>query len=238
MALPMNSMPTFNLTVPTTGKQVRFRQFVVKDEKALLIAQQSEDIKVMTDTLRSVIKSCLLDDVDVDSLATFDLEYMFLQIRGKSVGETVELLFSCDNDHGEQNEKARSKVSINLSDIEVSKKPEHTNKIVLFGDVGIVMKYPTLEVASTVEDLENVDSVFNVIAESIDFIYQGDEIFYAKETKKEELMQFLNNLTSEQFLKIQNFFDTMPKLTYNVEYTCPLCGKEHHKTLEGLSNFF
>ena len=128
MALPMNSMPTFNLTVPTTGKQVRFRPFVVKDEKALLIAQQSEDIKVMTDTLRSVIKSCLLDEIDVDTLATFDLEYMFLQIRGKSIGETVELLFSCDNDHGEQNDKARSKVTINLSDIQVTKKPNHSNK--------------------------------------------------------------------------------------------------------------
>ena len=238
MALPMNSMPTFNLVIPSTGKSVRYRPFVVKEEKALLIAQQSEDTKVMVDTLRAVIKSCLMDPVDIDKLATFDLEYMFLQVRGKSVGETVDLLFSCDEDHGEQNEKARSKVSINLSEIEVTKNPDHTNKIFLFGDVGVVMKYPTMDMASDLKEADEIENVFEIVADSIDYIFQGENIYYAKETSREEMMQFLNNLTTEQFLKVQKFFDTMPKLSYKVEYTCPVCNKHHRKLLEGLANFF
>lgn len=238
MALPMNTMPTFNLTIPSTGKSVRYRPFVVKEEKALLIAQQSEDARVMTDTLRNVIQSCVQDSVDVEKLATFDLEYMFLQIRGKSVGETVDLLFSCDNDHGEQNEKARSKITINVSDIQVVKEKEHTNKIFLFGDVGVVMKYPTMDMAAELVGEDEIENVFDIVANSIDYIFQGENIYYAKETSREEMLQFLNNLTTDQFLKVQKFFDTMPKLSHKVEYTCPVCNKHHQKVLEGLASFF
>ena len=238
MALPMNSMPTFNLTIPSTGKNVRFRPFVVKEEKALLIAQQSEDNKIMIDTLKSVLSTCLQDKIDVDKLAIFDLEYMFLQIRGKSVGENVDLFFYCDTDHGEQNEKAKSKVTLQLNEIEVTKSKDHTNKIPLFNKVGVVMKYPSLDDAESIDDLENIEEVFKMVARSIDMIYDGDEVYHASETSEEEMLAFLNNLSTEQFLKIQKFFETMPKLSAKVEYTCPLCGKEHHRVLEGLANFF
>jgi hypothetical protein len=238
MALPMNSMPTFNLTIPSTGKKVRFRPFLVKEEKALLIAQQSEDPKVMVDTLRGVIDGCILDEVDTTNLATFDLEYIFLQIRGKSVGETVDLFFQCDVDHGEQNEKARSKVTLNLADIEVTKSEGHSNKIPLFGDVGVIMKDPTLEAAEAMTDFENIDEIFGMVADSIECIYDAEQVYHAKDTSKQEMLQFLNNLTTEQFLKVQQFFETMPKLSATVEYKCPICGKEHKKTLEGLANFF
>ena len=238
MALPMNAQPTFNMTIPSTGKTVRFRPFVVKEEKALLIAQQSEDPKVMVDTLKNVFTSVIQDKFDVDSLAIFDIEYMFLQIRGKSVGETIDLLFQCDDDHGEQNEKAISKVVVNISDLQVVKPEGHTNKIPLFNKVGIIMKYPTLEVSDTLKDLEDIEEVFNLVADLIECIYDGDEVYYGHETKKEELLQFLNNLTSEQFAKIQKFFETMPKISTKVEYKCPICGKEHRKVLEGLQSFF
>lgn len=238
MALPMSAQPTFNMVIPSTGKTVRFRPFVVKEEKALLIAQQSEDPAVMVDTLKSVFTSVIQDKIDVDKLAIFDIEYMFLQIRGKSVGETIDLLFSCDEDHGEQNEKARSKVVINVSDLQVSKPKEHTNKIDLFGKVGIIMKYPSLDLSDTLKDASDIEDVFNLVASCIDIIYDGDEVHYAHETKKEELLQFLNNLTSEQFAKIQQFFETMPKISTTVEYKCPICGKHHEKVLEGLQNFF
>jgi hypothetical protein len=240
MALPMNNMPMFTLIVPSTNKPAKYRPFLVKDEKALMIAQQSEDIGVMVDTLKEVVKSCLVDSIDVDSLATFDLEYIFTQIRGKSVGEKIELLFACDTDHGEQNEKAVTKITIDISNLEVKKDPSHTNKINLFQDVGVVMKYPTLEVAKKLEgnDLGDIDGIFDVISESIDFIYQGEDIYYAKDQSREELLQFLNNLTSDQFIRIQKFFETMPKLSKEVEYTCPICGKEHKKLLEGLQSFF
>ena len=238
MALPMNTQPIFNMTIPSTGKTVRFRPFVVKEEKALLIAQQSEDPKVMVDTLKSVFSSVIQDKIDVDKLAIFDIEYMFLQIRGKSVGENIDLLFQCDNDHGEQNEKAISKVVINIGDLEVIKPDGHSNKIDLFNKVGIIMKYPTLEVSDTLKDAEDVEEVFNLVADLIDCIYDGDDVYYGHETKKEELLQFLNNLTSEQFAKIQKFFETMPKISTRVEYKCPICGKEHKKVLEGLQSFF
>lgn len=238
MALPMQATPTFSVTVPSTGQKVRFRPFLVKEEKALLIAQQTEETKVMVDTLRGVLRDCIKDEIEVDKLATFDLEYLFLQIRGKSVGETVDLFFQCDNDHGEQNEKARVKMTIDLSQIEVVKSPEHTNKIALFNGVGVCLKYPTLEVAEEMSDLTNIDDIFNLIAESIDYIYDNEDVYFAHEQTKQELLQFLNNLTTEQFLKVQQFFETMPKLTYEVDYKCPICGKEHHKVLEGLANFF
>ena len=238
MALPMMNTPTYNMVVPSSGVSVKFRPFLVKEEKALLIAQQSEDLMVMVDTLKSVIKTCVLDTIDVNKLATFDLEYMFTQIRAKSVGEIIELIFPCDNDHGEDNEKARVKVSIDLTTLDVEKHDSHTNKIHLFGDVGVMMKYPTIDVMRKLDDSDSIDNIFDVVAMSIDYIYQGDEIFYAKEQKHEEMLQFLNNLTSEQFVKIQNFFDTMPRIKKQIEYTCPVCQKQHKKMLEGMQSFF
>ena len=152
MALPINTMPTFNLKVPSTGKTIRYRPFVVKEEKALLIAHQSEDLKVMIDTLKNVIKSCVLDELNVDDLAVFDIEYIFTRIRGKSVGETIELLFPCDTDHGEQNKKAVSKVVVDINAIDIIRGEGHNNKIDLFGDVGIVMKYPSIDIAKKLEN--------------------------------------------------------------------------------------
>jgi hypothetical protein len=240
MALPMMNTPTYNMVVPSSGLSVKFRPFLVKEEKALLIAQQSEDLMVMVDTLKSVVKTCVMEDIDASKLATFDLEYMFTQIRAKSVGEIIELIFPCDNDHGEDNEKARVKVSIDLTTLHVEKDPSHTNKIDLFGDVGVMMKYPTIDIMKKLESLDedNLEKIFDVVALSIDYIYQGEEIFYAKEQKHEELLQFLNNLTSDQFLKIQKFFATMPRIKKEIEYTCPVCQKQHRKMLEGMQSFF
>jgi hypothetical protein len=240
MALPVQSTPTFNLVIPSTEKKVRFRPFLVREEKALLIAQQSEDPTTMVDTLKEIMSGCILDKVDIDRLATFDMEYIFTQIRAKSVGETVELLVGCDEDHGEQNDKARVKIVIDLSTITVEKPDGHTNKIALFDDVGVVMKYPTIDIIRRFDTLDtaDVESVFSIIADSIDYIYQGDEVFHANETTPEEITQFLNNLTNEQFKNIHKFFTSMPKIRKEIDYKCPLCGKEHHKVLEGLQSFF
>ena len=240
MALPMMNTPTYNMVVPSSGVSVKFRPFLVKEEKALLIAQQSEDLMIMVDTLKSVVKTCVMEDIDANKLATFDLEYMFTQIRAKSVGEIIELIFPCDNDHGEDNEKARVKVSIDLTTLQVEKDPNHVAKIDLFGDVGVVMKYPTIDIMKKLESLDedNLDKIFDVVALSVDYIYQGEEIFYAKEQKHEEVLQFLNNLTSDQFLKIQSFFATMPRIKKEIEYTCPVCQKQHKKMLEGMQSFF
>lgn len=238
MALPINTSPTYTLVIPSTGKEVQYRPFLVKDEKTLLIAQQSENLEVMINSLKEVIKSCIKTPIDVESLATFDLEYIFTQLRAKSVGEIVELKFKCDTC---TDEKAVASVNIDLTQLQVSKSPEHSSKIELFEDVGISMKYPTaalIKKMSTLTDTKNMDQIFDVMVECIDFIYTETEVFHSKEQSKEELLEFLNNLTSEQFLKVQKFFETIPKLTKQVEYTCPVCGKKHNKTLEGLASFF
>ena len=175
MALPMMNTPTYSLVIPSTGEKVRYRPFLVKEEKALLIAQQSEETEVMVESLKQVIGGCVLDKINVEELATFDIEYIFTQIRAKSVGEVVELLFPCDEDHGEDQDKAKLKISIDISNLEVEFPEGHSKKIDLFGDVGVVMKYPSFNVMSKLENLDitNVDNIFDVIASCIDLIYQG-----------------------------------------------------------------
>lgn len=238
MALPLNSTPVYTLTVPSTEKQVKYRPFLIKEEKSLLIAQQSEDPMVMVDSLKEVIRSCIKEkDFNVDDLATFDLEYIFTQIRAKSVGEIVELMLRCDTC---TDEKAVAKVNIDLTSVSVNKSEEHKNKISLYDDVGIQLKYPTMDVIKKLENLKQTDieSVFAIVVDCIDFIFTSNEVFHAKEQTREELIEFLNNLTSDQFMNIQKFFETMPKLTKEINYNCPVCGKAHHKILEGLNSFF
>jgi hypothetical protein len=237
MALPMSNTPTYTLTIPSTGKQAKFRPMLVKEQKALLIAQQSEDPITMVESLKNVIQACMPNEVDANKLATFDLEYIFTQIRSKSVGEIVELNAKCDTC---TDEKAVALVKVDLTTLAVKKDPEHTNKIALFEDVGIVMNYPTIDVLKKMETLDSndVDQVFNIVSSCVDYIYNTDEVFYAKDQTKEELTEFLNNLTNDQFTKIQNFFVTMPRLSHEIEYDCPVCKAHHIKVLEGLQSFF
>ena len=238
MALPINSTPVFNLTIPSNNKVVNFRPFLIKEEKALLIAQQSESPKVMMDTLKQVIRDCVEDkNVDVNELATFDIEYIFTQIRAKSVGEVVELNLVCDTC---EDEKAVAPVRIDLTQLKVENGEGHTNKIELFDDVGVIMKYPSFDTIAKFENLDtsNLDQMFDVVIECIDSIYTTEEVYHAKEQTRQDLLDFLNNLTSEQFVKIQSFFETMPKLKKEIDYKCPVCGKDHHKVLEGVASFF
>jgi hypothetical protein len=238
MALPINSStPVYTLTIPSTEKLIKFRPFLIKEEKALLIAQQSEDPIVMVNSLKEVIKACMKDEVNVDALATFDLEYIFTQLRARSVGEVIDLQLRCDTC---TDEKAVAPVKIDLTTIKVEKNPEHKNKIELFDDVGIVLKYPTIDVIKKLESVDNnnIEQVFAIVVECIDYIYNSTEVFEAKEQTKQELLDFLNNLSSQQFLTIQKFFETIPKLSHAVSYKCPVCDKEHNKLLEGLNSFF
>lgn len=238
MALPMSNTPVYNLEIPSSGKQIKYRPFLIKDEKALMIAQQSEDSQVMVDTLRDVIKSCIKDqDVNVNEFATFDLEYVFTQIRAKSVGENVELFLKCDTC---EDEKAVTQVNLDLTQLKVEKDPAHTNKISLYDDVGITLKYPTLELVKRLENIDanNIEQMFNIVVECIDYVYTNDTVFHAKEQTKEELLDFLNNMTTDQFAKVQNFFETMPRLKKEISYNCPVCDKKHDKVLEGLNSFF
>lgn len=237
MALPAQSTPTYTTKIPSTDKSIKFRPFLVREEKSLLIAQQSEDTNVMVDTLKSIIKNCVKDKIDIDSLAIFDLEYLLLQIRAKSIGEIAELVFSCDTC---EDPKAKVRINIDLTKIALVKDPAHTKKIKLFDDVGVVMKYPNINEVNAFDklDLDNIDNIFDLIISSIAYVYNGDEIYHTKEQAKGDLEEFLNNLTQQQFELIRNFFDTMPKLRQDIVYTCPVCNKIHNKYIEGIESFF
>lgn len=235
MALPVMSVPTYELTIPSTKQKVKYRPFLVKEEKALLIAQQSEDAKTMFETLKSIIKACTFNKLDVDKLAIFDVEFIFCQLRAKSVGENTELVFNCleCNDP-----KGKIRIDIDLTKLEVQFNPEHKANIDLYDDVGIKMKYPGIEMLNKLKNIDDTDIIFDVITDCIDSIYTTDEVFAAKDQSKEELIEFIENLTQEQFMKIQNFFETMPKLEKQLEFDCPNCGYHHKQTLQGLDSFF
>jgi len=237
MALPKNNTPIYNLTIPSSGKSVKFRPFLVREEKALLLAQQSEDSAVMLNTLQDIVNDCINDKIDASTLAIFDLEYIFTQIRAKSVGEEVELMFKCGHC---DDEKAKVKIKFDLTQIQVEKDPEHTNKIALFENVGIVLKYPSISVIKKLDNIQmgNYDDIFSIVIECIDYIYDDSQIYYAKETPREELETFLNDLESAQFAKIQTFFETMPKIKQDIDFVCPICNEQNHTTLSGLSAFF
>lgn len=237
MALPINTTPTYELTIPSTGKTVKYRPFLVKDEKALLLAQQSEDTNVMINTLQDVIRSCIKDDVSVDSFAMFDIEYIFTQIRAKSVGEEVELVLKCQHC---DDTNAKVQIKIDLTKLEVYKDPEHTNKIHLFDNVGIVMKYPNVSTVKKLESINanSIEDIFSIVSKCVDYIYDADQIYYANEMDSKELDEFISNLTNIQFEKIQKFFGTMPVMKRDIEYKCPVCGAENNLTLSGMSSFF
>jgi hypothetical protein len=239
MALPIQNATVYTATIPSTKQEVKFRAFLVKEEKALLIAQQSDDQAVMMDTLKQIIKSCVKTELNMDTLALFDIEYLFCQLRAKSVGEVVDIVVACDVCPDEDT-KARVKISFDLSKLQVNFPAEHTKKIPLFGDVGVVMRYPSLSMIKDLEGMDQADAetVFKVITTSIDMIYDGDELHHGKDQTHEELQEFLENLNQEQFKKIQQFFETMPKLSKEVQYDCPVCKHHHEKVIEGLNSFF
>ena len=237
MALPILQTPQYTTTVPSTKKQVRFRPYLVKEEKALLLAQQSEDSKVMVDTLKSIIKACVIDEIDIDKLAIFDYEYLFTQIRSKSVGETVELLFLCDDC---DDEKAKAPVTLDLSKFKVDFPAEHSMKIELTDTIGIMMLNPGLDTLDKLEKIRagDVNSIFDAIIDCMDYVYSPEEVIHVKEQPKQEVLDWLEQLTQEQFKKIEEFFLTMPKMVQPVEYDCPVCKKHHNKVMEGLDSFF
>ena len=190
----------------------------------------------MIDTIKNIIAACV-KDLDADTLATFDIEYIFAQIRAKSVGETVDLIFYCDTC---TDENAKVQMSFDLTQLRVEKEPDHTNKIELYDDVGVVMKYPSIETIVALQNIEegSVNTIFGIIVDCMEYIYDNEQLYYAKEYSRKELEEFLENMTSEQFGKVQKFFETMPKIRQEVDYTCPVCGNQHHKVLEGIQSFF
>lgn len=234
MALPKMSSTIYNTTIPSTGVKIQFRPFNVRDQKSLLLAQQSEDHTIMIDTMKSVIGSCIVQDININKLAIFDLEFLFLQIRAKSVGEIVELLFKCDKCAEE------AKVSFDLTKLNVIIPENHNKKIELGSGMGLIMKYPTIEIVKLMEnfDATDVETVFKIMLSCIDQIYDPENVYHSEEHTQEELEEFIGSLDTNQFKLIQTFFDTMPHLEQKVVYDCPKCKHHHEKVMRGIDNFF
>ncbi len=236
MALPKLGVPTYELNLPSTGKTVKYRPFLVKEEKLLLLAMESQDEKEVVSAVRNLLKSCVISRIKIDNLPSFDLEYIFLKIRAASVGEMIEMTVTCTDD-GETTTSAQ----IDLSKIEVEKDEKHSSKIMLEDDVGIIMKYPSMDRFIESQFLNknvNTDEVFDFIASNIDQIFQGEEVFDSTTTTKKEFREFVEGLTSKQFESIQQFYETMPKLSHSFTVVNPNTGVECPYTIEGLQSFF
>ena len=238
MPLPKIATPTYELELPSSGESIKYRPFLVKEEKVLVIALESEDNKQITNAIRAVLKSCVLTKgIKVEKLPTFDIEYLFLNIRGKSVGEELDVNVICPDD-----EKTSVLVSINLDDIEVQKNEEHDNKIKLDDNIMMELKYPSLDqfIKNNFEfDEKNaMQQSFDLIGSCIDKIYNEEEVWAAADCTKKEINEFLESMNSTQFKGIEKFFETMPKLSHTISITNPNTKKTSEVVLEGLASFF
>ena len=238
MPLPKIATPTYELELPSTGQSIKYRPFLVKEEKVLVIALESEDNKQITNAIKAVLKSCVLTKgVKVETLPTFDIEYLFLNIRGKSVGEQLEVNIICPDD-----EETQVPVTIDLDDIQVEKSEEHTNKIKLDTNLMMEMAYPSLDqfIKSNFDlnDTNQMDQSFQLIASCIDKIYSDEEVWATADCTKKEVNEFLESMNSSQFKEIEKFFETMPKLKHTISVTNPKTKVKSDVVLEGLASFF
>ena len=238
MPLPKIATPSYELVIPSTKKKIKFRPFLVKEEKILILAMESEDTKMIANAVKDVISSCITTrGVKISALSTFDIEYLFLNIRGKSVGEDVEVMVTCPDDG-----KTQVPALINLDDIQIKIDKNHSQDIKLDDTLTLRMKYPSLDefiknnFASATE--MNVDDTFDLIASCIEQVYSEEESFAAADCTKKELSQFIEQMNSSQFKKIEQFFETMPKLSHKVKVINPNTGVENEIVLEGLQSFF
>ena len=238
MPLPKIATPTYSLVLPSTEKEINYRPFLVKEEKLLVLALESEDTKQITTAIKAVIKSCIqTKGIKVELLPTFDIEYLFLNIRGKSVGESLDVNIICPDDG-----KTSVPVTIDLDDIKVIKTEGHSNKVELDKTLMMELKYPSLDefIKNNFDfkDENAMEQSFKLIASSIDKIYNEEEVWVAADCTKKEINEFLESMNSQQFKKIEEFFTTMPKLSHTIKVTNPNTKVESEVVLEGLASFF
>ena len=237
MALPKLNVPKYKLKLPSDGRTVNFRPFLVKEEKLLLLATETGDTSDIVRAIKGIISACTdITEADVNRLPTYDIEFLFLQIRTKSVGETVEVLITCQDD-GE----TEVEVQINIDDIQIYVSEDHDRDIKLDDELSIRMKYPSLEeFVKTIFDGDSVsmDQGFDIITSCVDQVYSEEESWNTADCTKKELDEFIGNLTSSQFAKVEKFFSTMPKLSHTLKVTNPKTGVENEVVLEGLASFF
>ena len=236
MALPKIDVPIYELELPSTGQKIKYRPFLVKEEKVLLMAAESDDARDRVLAIRQILNNCCLTEgVDIDELASFDLEYYFIQLRARSAGETLDMVYTCQSEKCE----GTTPFEINLTDIKVIKSEEVNNKIKLSDKIGVVLKYPKLDTISELVNItDDVDTTIKMISECIDYIYDDEEIYNRKDTEEEELIQWVEGLSQEHFQAIEAFFERMPKIKYTTTIACNKCNEKQEIEIEGLQSFF
>ena len=230
--LPKLEVPTYSLEVPSTDKKLKFRPFLVKEEKVLLMALESQDTKEILEAMKSIIRTCTYEKFDVENSPLFDLEYIFLKIRSKSVGETSTIRVKCNDG------KNFAQVDIPLEEVNVQVEEDHTNKIEITKNISVIMDYPKIDVENVVAEGQEVVSFFNVIKQCIWQIIDGETVHERADMNDKDLDEFIGSLTNQHFVQFRKFFDTMPKLKYEVKYKHPKTDKEETKVLEGMQSFF
>ena len=242
--LPKIDVPIFTVKLISNGKNLTFRPFTVKEEKLFLMANEGEDLNNVVDTIKQILNNCVLDDIDIGSLPLFDIEYLFLNIRARSIGEVVNLKYKCNNDivNEETGEEKKCgnlvEIDLNVLDIQPEKQENHTNKIEITENMGIVMKYPNFETLKSFDVNNEADSIIKTTISCIDYIYDQDSIYYAKDNTEEELVEFIESMQAKDLEKIKAFFDTMPKMKKDIDFKCNKCEHEEKIELEGIQNFF
>lgn len=236
--LPKIDVPIYDLKLISLNKKIRFRPFTVKEEKLLLMATESQDAESVLNTIKQVVNNCVLDDVKVDNLPIFDLEYLFLNLRARSISEIVTLKYKCNNDVEDKKCGNVVQFDMNLLDIKPEKEKEHSNKIEITDKLGIVMKYPNFALVEKYKDTADVNSIINLIIDCIDYIYDEEGMYYSKDTPREEIEAFIDSLQTKELEKLKNFFDTMPKVKKNLNFKCNKCGHEEDIDVEGIQSFF
>ena len=233
MALPKLNSLTYELELPSSGEKLKYRPFLVKEQKALMIAQESEDNKLMENTFAQIINDCVFEDVDPYKMPMFDIEYLFLRIRGKSVGEKVKLNVLCPDD-----EKTRVDVEVDLEKVDVQMTDDHTNIVNLTKDITMVMRYPCLKDMSGFDDTGEVSSMFDMIKRCVHEVRDGETIYNRVDISDKELDDFIDSMSSENFEQVANFFNTMPKLYHEIDVKNPKTKKKNKIPIEGLQSFF
>ena len=233
MSLPTINVPTYELTVPSTKEAVKFRPFLVKEEKILLLALEDGNDKTLANALKQIVNNCTFDKLMVDTMPIFDLEYMFLRIRSKSVGEVAELKFLCEDD-----QETYADVKIPLEEIEVKFPKDHKSEVKLNDEVTMNMAYPTFELLGSDMNTMDVERTFELIGSCIHQVVEGENVYERADWTSKEPKEFLDSPTSKQFADVQGFFESMPKLSYEVSFKNPKTKKNNKVTLEGLQSFF
>jgi hypothetical protein len=240
MALPKIDVPVYEIDLPLSKKHIRFRPFLVKEQKNLLMAMEADDKETIERNVRQVLTNCTItENINIDKLPVIDVEYYFLNLRARSVGEIVENDYVCNNNVNGTLCNGKMKGSLNLLDIKVDVDTNKKDVINLDGKITIKLKYPEFSLVERLSNKESaVDIVFEIIADSVEHIHDGEQYYYAHETPKEEMLQFIESLNQEQFSKLEDFFNNLPTINRKMEIKCSKCGFDHTIEMEGLESFF